>query len=103
MQNPNIAVVILNFNGKKLLQKFLPTVLENSKTATVYVADNASTDDSVSFLKNEFPQVKRIELTENHGFAKGYNEALKQVSADYFVLLNSDVEVAPAWIEPVIN
>jgi len=103
MQNPNIAVVILNFNGKKLLQKFLPTVLENSKAATVYVADNASIDDSVSFLKNEFPQVKRIELTENHGFAKGYNEALKQVSADYFVLLNSDVEVAPAWIEPVIN
>jgi GT2 family glycosyltransferase len=99
----SIAVVILNFNGKKLLQQFLPTVIQHSSQATIYVADNASTDDSISFLKTEFPTVKLIELKENYGFAKGYNEALKQVDADYFVLLNSDVEVTPNWIEPIIN
>ena len=103
MYNPTVAVVILNFNGKKLLQKFLPSVIDNSKLATIYVADNASTDDSIQFLKTEFPQVKLIELTENYGFAKGYNEALKKVEADYFVLLNSDVEVTPNWLEPIIN
>src|ERR1700740_3457907 len=102
MQNLKIAVVILNFNGKDLLQKFLPTVIQYSSQAIVYVADNASTDDSVLFLKTEFPAIKLIELKENYGFAKGYNEALKQVDADYFVLLNSDVEVTPNWIEPII-
>ena len=99
----SIAVVILNFNGKKLLQKFLPTVIQYSSQAIIYVADNASTDDSVSCLKTEFPAIKLIELEENHGFAKGYNEALKQVDADYYILLNSDVEVTPNWIEPIIN
>jgi hypothetical protein len=103
MQNVSVAVVILNFNGKNLLQKFLPDVIQHSLPATIYVADNASTDDSVSFLKVEFPTIKIIELKENHGFAKGYNEALKEVKADYFVLLNSDVEVTPHWIEPIIN
>ncbi|MEO8759865.1 MAG: glycosyltransferase family 2 protein, partial [Bacteroidia bacterium] len=103
MYNPKIAVVILNFNGKKLLQKFLPSVIDNSKLATIYVADNASTDDSISFLKTDFPQVKIIELIQNYGFAKGYNEALKRVDADYFILVNSDVEVTPNWIEPIIN
>ncbi len=103
MSNPTVAVVILNFNGKKLLQKFLPSVIENSKSAIIYVADNASTDDSLLYLKSEFPQVKLIELTQNHGFAKGYNVALKQVNADYFVLLNSDVEVTANWLEPIIN
>ncbi len=103
MQNVIVAVVILNFNGKNLLQKFLPGVIQHSLQATIYVADNASTDDSISFLKSEFPTVKLIELKENYGFAKGYNEALKQVKADYFVLLNSDVEVTPNWIEPIIN
>ena len=103
MQELNIAVVILNFNGKKLLQKFLPAVIEYSTRATIYIADNASTDDSLLFLKTEFPSVKLIELKQNYGFAKGYNEALKQVKADYFVLLNSDVEVTANWIEPVIT
>jgi len=103
MPNPTVAVVILNFNGKKLLQKFLPAVIDNSKSAIVYVADNASTDDSILFLKTEFPQVKLIQLTTNFGFAKGYNEALQQVESDYFVLLNSDVEVTPNWLEPIIN
>ncbi|HTA62586.1 MAG TPA: glycosyltransferase family 2 protein [Bacteroidia bacterium] len=103
MQNLNVAVVILNYNGKKLLQKFLPPVIQHSLQAVIYVADNASTDDSISFLKTEFPAVKLIELKENYGFAKGYNEALKHVDADYFVLLNSDVEVTPNWIEPIIT
>ncbi len=103
MQNVNVAVVILNFNGKKLLQKFLPAVIKHSLQATIYVADNASTDDSISFLKAEFPTVKLIELKKNHGFAKGYNQALKEVKADYFVLLNSDVEITSNWIEPIIN
>jgi GT2 family glycosyltransferase len=102
--NPTIAVVILNFNGKKLLQKFLPGVIEASRSAFIYVADNASTDDSLDFLKHEFPEVKLIELKQNYGFARGYNEALKEVvDADYFVLLNSDVEVTSNWIEPIID
>ncbi|MFI5141680.1 MAG: glycosyltransferase family 2 protein [Bacteroidia bacterium] len=103
MQSIKIAVVILNYNGKNLLQQFLPTVIQYSSQATIYVADNASTDDSVQFLKTIFPAIKLIELKENYGFAKGYNEALKQVDADYFVLLNSDVEVTPNWLEPIIN
>jgi len=103
MQSQKVAVVILNFNGKHLLQKFLPTVIQYSQQAIIYVADNASTDDSIAFLKTTFPAIKLIELKENHGFAQGYNEALKQVAADYFVLLNSDVEVTPNWIEPIIS
>jgi len=103
MQSLKVAIVILNFNGKHLLQKFLPTVIQYSTQATIYVADNASTDDSIAFLKTEFPTIKLIELKENYGFAQGYNEALKQVDADYFVLLNSDVEVTPNWIEPIIS
>jgi GT2 family glycosyltransferase len=103
MQNVDVAVVILNFNGKDLLQKFLPGVIQHSSQTTIYISDNASTDDSISFLKTEFSAVKLIELKENFGFAKGYNEALKQVKADYFILLNSDVEVTPNWIEPIIN
>jgi GT2 family glycosyltransferase len=103
MLNPRVAVVILNFNGKQLLQKFLPAIIQYSLNATVYIADNASSDDSVSYLKEHYPAIKLIELKENYGFAKGYNEALKQVDADYFVLLNSDVEVTPDWINPIIS
>lgn len=103
MQNLKIAVVILNYNGKKLLQQFLPTVIEHSRQADIYVADNASIDDSIIFLQKEFPAIRLIRLKENYGFAKGYNEALKQVDADYFVLLNSDVEVTSNWIAPVID
>ena len=98
------AVVILNWNGKKLLEKFLPSVIEYSKDeAEVIVADNASTDDSVEFLKKEYPGLAIIQNKKNNGFAKGYNDALQKVNADYYVLLNSDVEVTHNWIKPLIE
>jgi GT2 family glycosyltransferase len=101
---PKVAIVILNWNGRKYLQQFLPSVLASTyENMDCIVADNDSTDDSVSFLEQQFPQVRIIRLPENFGFAKGYNEALKQVQADYYVLLNSDVEVETNWIEPVID
>lgn len=96
-----IAVVILNWNGKKLLEQFLPSVITYSEDADVYVADNASTDDSVSFLNSTFPDIKVIKNTTNGGFAKGYNDALKHVEADVFCLLNSDVEVTRDWLLPI--
>jgi GT2 family glycosyltransferase len=99
------AVVILNYNGRKYLTDFLPSVINNSPDTTIYVADNASTDDSLAVLKNDFPSVKIIQLFENHGFAQGYNEALEQIKDQfqYYILLNSDVEVTPNWIEPIIS
>ncbi|MBN8650861.1 MAG: glycosyltransferase family 2 protein [Cytophagales bacterium] len=98
------AVVILNYNGKHFLQQFLPGVIAHSGTAKIIVADNASTDDSVSFLKANFSNhVEIILLDSNRGYCGGYNAALKQVEATYYVLLNSDVEVTPGWIDPVIN
>jgi hypothetical protein len=101
---PSVAVVILNWNGKRFLQQFLPSVLASTyKNFKVVVADNASADDSISFLQTHFPQVELILLQQNYGFARGYNEALKQVQADYYVLLNSDVQVTPNWLEPVID
>jgi len=100
----HIAVVILNWNGKSFLEKFLPSLLANSsKEAEVIVADNASTDDSVLFLRSAYPQIRIIQHDHNFGFAKGYNLALAKVEADYYVLLNSDIEVTPGWIEPVIE
>jgi GT2 family glycosyltransferase len=96
-----IAVVILNYNGEKLLRQFLPSVIANSGEAGIYVADNGSSDSSVFILEAEFPSVSRILLKENYGFCGGYNRALKEVDADYFVLLNSDVEVTPGWLEPM--
>lgn len=99
-----VAVVILNWNGKGFLEKFLPQVMAyNAPYAEVIVADNASTDDSISFLETHYPQVSIIRNNVNGGFAKGYNDALKHVDAEYYVLLNSDVEVTPRWIEPVIE
>ncbi len=97
------AVVILNYNGKGFLETFLPSVVTYSGDAVIYVADNASTDDSVSYVRNAYPLVRLIELPENLGFAGGYNEALKYISAEYFVLLNSDVEVTPGWVDKVIS
>jgi len=98
-----IAVVILNWNGKSFLEKFLPSVvMHSSDIADVVVADNASTDGSVDFLRSAFPGVRLIENPENGGFSKGYNDALRQIDAEYYVLLNSDVEVTEGWIEPVI-
>ena len=101
---PKVAIVILNWNGQKYLEQFLPSVLSDTySNMEVIVADNDSTDDSVNFLKNEYPQVRIIQLDQNYGFAKGYNEALKQVESDYYILLNSDVEVTKGWIDPIIN
>ncbi|MEO7446474.1 MAG: glycosyltransferase family 2 protein [Ferruginibacter sp.] len=101
--HPTVAVVILNWNGKAYLQQFLPSVLASTYPALeIFVADNASTDDSVAFLRSGFPAIKIIELQENFGFARGYNEALKHVEADIYVLLNSDVEVSPGWLEPLV-
>jgi len=102
--SPSVAVVILNWNGKDFLEKFLPSVIASSyENLSIVVADNASTDDSVAFLQNNFPQILIIRNPSNEGFAKGYNTALNRVSADYYVLLNSDVEVTEGWIEPVIS
>jgi hypothetical protein len=98
-----VAVVILNWNGREYLERFLPSVLQHSGTAEVIVADNASTDESVEFLQKQFPQVRLIVNESNGGFSKGYNDALKQIEADYYVLLNSDIEVTANWIDPVIT
>ena len=99
------AVVILNYNGRKFLEQFLPNVLENTnrELAEVIVADNASTDDSVAFMQSHYPHIRLIENESNGGFATGYNLALRQIEAEYFVLLNSDIEVTPHWIEPVLE
>jgi GT2 family glycosyltransferase len=104
VQYPSVAIVILNFNGRHYLQQFLAGVVASTyPNKRVIVADNASTDDSLQWLKESSLPVETILLPTNFGFAKGYNEALKQVQADYYVLLNSDVEVTPGWIEPIIN
>lgn len=98
------AVAILNWNGRKLLEEFLPSVVLHSKDeADVYVIDNASTDDSLGYLKQHFPKVKIVQNSENKGYAGGYNEGLKQIEADVYVLLNSDVEVTGNWLNPVLN
>jgi GT2 family glycosyltransferase len=99
----DIAVVILNWNGKELLNTFLPSVLYYSGDAQIYVADNASIDDSVTFLNANFPEVKIIQNTTNAGYAKGYNDALQQVEEPLLCLLNSDVEVTENWLEPILN
>lgn len=100
---PKVAVVILNWNGRKFLEQFLPSVTSGTySNYEVIVADNGSADDSVAFLERQYPHVRIIRLAINHGFAKGYNESLKQVDADYYVILNSDVEVIPGWLEPMV-
>lgn len=91
----------MNYNGEKLLQQFLPSVVEHSKNATVIVADNGSTDQSIQFVSKNFPSVSIIKLEKNYGFCGGYNKALKQVDSAYYVLLNSDVEVTPGWLSPL--
>ena len=98
-----VAVVILNWNGKKLLEQFLPSVVRYSKEVTIYVADNASTDDSVAFVKTHFPDVKLVVNTTNTGYAGGYNEALQHIEADIYALVNSDVEVTENWLQPIIK
>jgi len=98
-----IAIVILNWNGKELLEQFLPSVVSFSKEATIYVADNASTDNSISFVKDNYPEITIIQNEENGGYAKGYNDALSQIKADVFCLLNSDIEVTVNWLKPIIT
>lgn len=103
MSTPSVAIVILNWNGKKFLEEFLPSVLQSTySNYSVVIADNGSADDSIDFLQKEYPRLRLILLKENHGFAKGYNLALRQVEADYYILLNSDVKVVPGWIEPLV-
>lgn len=97
------AVVILNYNGQELLKKFLPSVLKFSGKAKIIVADNNSSDGSVDVLTKEFPQVEVVRIPGNLGFSGGYNYAFSKIEAEYFVLLNSDVEVTEKWIEPVIS
>jgi GT2 family glycosyltransferase len=98
-----IAVVILNWNGAKLLEQFLPAVVQYSEDATVYVVDNASTDSSIEVIKTQFPSVKIIQNDGNYGFAKGYNVALQQVEEDYYALINSDIEVTEGWLTPILS
>lgn len=98
-----IAVVILNWNGVKLLEQFLPSVVRYSPEATIYVADNASTDESVLLVKKHFPSVRIIQNESNFGFAQGYNEALKQVDAEIYALVNSDIQVTENWLQPILD
>ena len=101
---PSVAVVILNWNGKALLEQFMPAVMQSVYgNLQIIVGDNASTDDSVAYLKANYPGVRLILNEANYGFAEGYRRLLTQVEADYYVLLNSDVEVPPNWIKPVID
>ncbi len=97
-----IAVVILNWNGQKLLKEFLPSVVQYSREAAVYVIDNASTDDSVLYIKNKFPDVQLVQLDQNYGYAGGYNRGLQQIDADIYALVNSDIEVTANWLLPVL-
>ena len=97
------AVVILNWNGRHMLERFLPSVTAHTTgDAEVVIADNGSTDDSIAFLHDRYPSLRIIQMDKNYGFAEGYNRALSQIEADYYVLLNDDVEVTPNWINPVI-
>lgn len=99
-----VAIVILNWNGAEMMRRYLPTVLKYSREcATVYVADNASTDGSLEMLETQFPDCKLIKLDKNWGFADGYNKALKQIVAEYYLLLNSDIEVTPNWLKPLVE
>ncbi len=98
-----IAVVILNYNGKEFLRKFLPNLIKFSAPYKIYVADNHSTDESVAVIQNDFPEIEIIVLEENYGYAGGYNEALKQIKAAFYLLINSDVEVTPNWIPPLLK
>ena len=101
----NVSVVILNWNGRDMLAKYLPSVVKYSSLpgVEIVVADNGSTDGSLDYLSENFPMVRQIILPENYGFAEGYNRALRQIDADYFVLLNSDVEVTADWLSPLYN
>ena len=100
---PSVAIVILNYNGQHYLEKFLPKVIEHSGNHTVWIADNASTDHSLEWLKTHYPELNTLTISENKGYAGGYNDALRRIQADYYILLNSDIEVTENWITPVIE
>lgn len=100
---PSVAVVILNYNTRKHLQTYLPSVVANSAGARIVLADNGSPDDSIEFVRANFPEVDILDLGRNYGFAEGYNQALKQVAADIYVVLNSDVETPPGWMDPILE
>jgi len=99
----DIALVVLNWNGKNLLEQFLPTLIEYSPEASIYLVDNFSTDSSVSFVKKKFPEISIIQHNQNFGFAEGYNKALSLIDADVYGLINSDVEVTPFWLQPIFK
>lgn len=99
----NVAIVILNWNGKSHLENFLEKVVLYSGNCRIILADNASTDDSIEYVRKNFPSVEIIQNKENGGFAKGYNDALKFVEAEFYILLNSDIEVTPNWVEPLFE
>lgn len=103
VRRDSVAVVILNWNGEEMLRQFLPSVVENTPEAEIVVADNASTDGSLTWLTEEMPVVRQVVLDRNYGFAEGYNKALAAVTAEYYVLLNSDVEVTEGWLTPMLN
>lgn len=102
LEQARVAVVILNWNGANMLRQFLSSVLKETPEAEIIVADNASTDDSIALLEKEFPSVRRILLDRNYGFAEGYNQALRQVEAEYYLLLNNDVRVTPDWLKTML-
>jgi len=104
MAAPLVSIVILNWNGRNHLQQFLPSVLATTYiNKEVVVIDNASTDDSVPYLQQYWPAVRIVKNDKNYGFAQGYNEGLKRIQSDYYVLLNSDVEVTPGWLDPMVQ
>jgi GT2 family glycosyltransferase len=98
----SVAIVILNYNGRHYLEKFLPNIIRYSQGYQIWVADNASTDQSIEWLNGQYPELKTLVISENKGYAGGYNEALNRITSDYYILLNSDIEVTENWIEPVI-
>ena len=98
-----LAIVILNWNGKTLLQQFLPSVVQYTAEGQIYVIDNASTDDSIAFLRSHFPEVTILENPTNSGYAGGYNHALQHIEADIYCLLNSDVRVTEGWLTPILR
>ena len=101
--NNTVAVVIINWNGQKLLKRFLPSVINFSEEAKIYIIDNFSTDNSIQFINKNYPKIKVINLNKNYGYAPGYNLGLKHVEEDIHILLNNDIEVTKNWIKPIIE
>ena len=103
MKEKKIAVVVLNWNGVELLKQFLPSIMQHSEQATIYLADNNSSDDSIQMVTEQFPSIKIIKNDANYGYASGYNMALKNVEEEYYALVNSDIEVTENWLDPILS